>query len=119
MNRYKNLDIDLLDYHSGDEGESLRARVVSSPVGEQRDSDAPVVSFPVRLRERLRKLEKRDLSFDDLIVLGEELAFLLLPPAVRAMYRRSLEKLRADQGLRIRIRPHDPALAVLPWEYVY
>lgn len=119
MNRYKNLDIELLDYHRGDDGESMRARVVSSPVGEQRDSDAPVILFPVRLREHLRKLEKRNLSFDELIVLGEQLASLLLPPAVRDIYRRSREKLRADQGLRLRIRPHDPELAVLPWEYVY
>lgn len=119
MNQYQNLDIDLLDYHRGDEGESLRARVVSSPVGEQRDSDALKVSFPGQLREHLLKLEQRVLSFDDLIVLGEELASLLLPPPVREIYRRCLAKLRDDQGLRIRIRPHDPELAALPWEYVY
>ncbi|MEN8180056.1 MAG: CHAT domain-containing protein [Pseudomonadota bacterium] len=119
MNHYRNLDIDLLDYHRDDEGESLRARVASSPVGEQRDSDALKVSFPVQLRQNLQKLEQRALSFDELIVLGEELASLLLPPPVRDIYRRCLAKLGDDEGLRIRIRPHDPKLAVLPWEYVY
>ena len=119
MNRYRNLDIDLLDHSHADDGEFLRARVASSPVGEQRDSDAIKLMFPGRLRERILKLERRDLQFDELIVLGEELASLLLPPVIRDFYRRSLEKLRADEGLRIRVRPHDHELAVLPWEYVY
>lgn len=119
MNRYLNLDIDLLDYEHVDGREFLRARVASSPVGEQRDSDAVKRPFPSRLRQRIRKLERRELHFDELIMLGEELTSLLLPPAVLDFYKRSLEKLRNDEGLRVRIRPHDPELAALPWEYVY
>ena len=119
MNRYLNLDIDLLDYELVDGREFLRARVASSPAGEQRDSDALKRPFPSRLRERIRKLERRELHLDELIMLGEELASLLLPPAVLDFYKRSLEKLRGDEGLRVRIRPHDPELAALPWEYVY
>ncbi len=119
LNRYANLDIDLLDYERVDGREFLRARVASSPVGEQRDSDALRRPFPSRLRERIQKLERRELHFDELILLGEELASLLLPPAVRDFYKRSLEKLRGDEGLRIRIRPHEHELAALPWEYVY
>ena len=119
MNRYANLDIDLLDYERVDGREFLRARVASSPVGEQRDSDALRRPFPGRLRERIQKLERRELHFDELILLGEELASLLLPPPVRDFYKRSLEKLRADEGLRVRIRPHEHELAALPWEYVY
>jgi len=119
MNRYVNLDIDLLDYEQVDGREFLRARVATSPVGEQRDSDALKRPFPSRMRERIQKLERRELHFDELILLGEELASLLLPPPVRDFYKRSLEKLRGDEGLRVRIRPHDPELAALPWEYVY
>jgi hypothetical protein len=119
LNRYLNLDIDLLDYERVDGREFLRARVASSPVGEQRDSDALRRPFPSRLRERILKLERRELHIDELILLGEELASLLLPPAVRDFYKRSLEKLRDDEGLRVRIRPHEHELAALPWEYVY
>lgn len=119
MNRYKNLDIELLDYRRGDAGESMRARVVASPAGEQRDSDASPVLFPGRLRERLGKLEQRALGFEELIELGEALADLLLPQPVRKIYRDCLAKLREDEGLRIRIRPHAPELAALPWEYAY
>ena len=119
MNRYKNLDIDLLDYHESDEGESMRARVVFSPVGEQLDADAVPVKFPGQLRKRLKKLEQRALAFDELIELGEALAALLLPVPVRKIYRNCLAKLRDDVGLRIRIRSHAPELAALPWEYAY
>lgn len=119
MNRYVDLDIDLLDYQHLEGREFLRARVAKSPAGEQRDSDTLKRPFPSRLRERLRKLERRELHFDELILMGEELASLLLPPAVRDFYKRSLEKLSADKGLRIRVRTHDPEMAVLPWEYVY
>ncbi|MBT8071350.1 MAG: hypothetical protein KJO80_13030, partial [Gammaproteobacteria bacterium] len=119
MNRYQNMDIDLLDYHDGDEGESMRARVVFSPVGEQLDADAVPVKFPGQLRKRLKKLEQRALAFDELIELGESLAALLLPAPVRNIYRDCLGKLHDDEGLRIRIRPHAPELAALPWEYAY
>ena len=94
MNRYRNLDIDLLDYQRRDEGESLRARVISSPVGEQRDSDALSVSFPSRLRDRIVRLEKRfkmeidvkddpNLRREEFVVRssrrGEELTHLMQP----------------------------------------
>lgn len=119
MNRYRNLDIELLDYQRGDAGATLRARVIASPAGEQRDADALAVAFPLGLQERIKKLGRRALSFDELIELGESLAALLLPPPVREIYRLCLAKLSEDQGLRIRIRPHAPELAALPWEYVY
>ncbi len=119
MNRYLNLDIELLDYRKEGGEESLRARVSASPVGEQRDAEASRVIFPGGLRDRMRKLEHRELSFEQLITLGEELASLLLPMPVRKIFKRSRDKLASDEGLRIRIRAHDFALAVLPWEYVY
>lgn len=118
MNRYANFDLELLDYVRQGRAESVRAWVSSSGVG-QSDADAAPVEFPEGLRGRIRRLEARDLSFDELVTLGEELASLLLPPPVRALYRRCLDALEPDQGLRIRIRPHHPALAELPWEYVY
>ncbi len=119
MNRYANFDIDLLDFERTDGREFLRARVASSPVGEQRDAEALRRPFPSRLRSRIEKLERRELSFDELILLGEELASLLMPPAVREFYKRSIAKLRGDEGLRIRIRPHENESASLPWEYAY
>jgi len=119
MNRYVNFDIDLLDYERVDGREFFRARIAASPVGEQRDPDTSKRPFPSRLRDRILRLERRELSFDELILLGEELASLLMPPAVREFYKRSLAKLRGDEGLRIRIRPHEYELAALPWEYIY
>jgi hypothetical protein len=119
MNRYLNLDIELLGYQKDGGEESLRARVSASPVGEQRDTEASRVTFPSGLRDRIRKLEHRELSFEELITLGEELASLLLPMSVRKILKRSRDKLGNNEGLRIRIRAHDFALAELPWEYVY
>jgi hypothetical protein len=119
MNRYLNLDIELLDYRRDGGEESLRARVSDSPVGEQRDTDASRVKFPSDLRDHIRKLEHRELSFEQLITLGEELASLLFPIPVRKILNRSRDRLGKDEGLRIRIRAHEFALAELPWEYVY
>ena len=119
MNRYHDLDLELFDYRRDGDGESLRVRVIRAPVGAQREGDAPRVQFPSRLRGRLRELERRRLELDGLIELGEDLAGLLLPLPVREIFRRNLDRLGSDDGLRLRIRPDTPGLAVLPWEYAY
>jgi hypothetical protein len=119
VNRYYDLDLELYDYHRDGDGESLRTRVTRAPVGAQREIDAPRVQFPSRLRGRLRELERRGLELEGLIEVGEDLAGLLLPLSVRAVFRRNLDRLGSDDGLRLRIRPDTPELAALPWEYAY
>ncbi len=119
MNRYHDLDLELYDHRRDGEGESLRVRVIRAPVGVQREADAPRVQFPSRLRARLRGLERRQLELEGLIELGEDLAGLLLPLPVREIFRRNLDRVGSDDGLRLRIRPDTPDLAALPWEYAY
>lgn len=60
-----------------------------------------------------------------LIELGRILGLLLLPPgnahapaAVRTLFIASLGKLAPEEGLRLRLQL-PPALAAMPWEYVY
>jgi hypothetical protein len=50
--------------------------------------------------------------------LGEVLAGLLLPPYARTLFARSLDRLRDDEGLRLRLRLADE-LADFPWEFAY
>ena len=111
MNNYKNFRIELTDYIAGSKreniAESLSVRVVESPVGKQGDKSKVEVEFPAQLvnyqRNLEKRLQKRELSEEELIALGEDLAKLLLPPTVRDYYYRSRAKLKSNEGLRIQI----------------
>lgn len=127
MNSYENFRIELTDYIPGSKreniAESLSVRVVESPVGKQGDKSKVKVEFPAQLvnyqRNLEKRLQKRELSEEELIVLGEDLAKLLLPPTVRDYYYRSRAQLKPNEGLRIQIYTDESALGALPWEYVY
>jgi hypothetical protein len=101
-------------------------RVLHSPAGEMAADEAVTVDYDdCRLQASLMSLESREIDRTALIDLGRSLAALLLPdgkrgdaPSVREIFARNLEKLGADEGLRLRLRL--PAeLAVFPWEYLY
>ncbi len=117
--KYLNFDLEAFDYKATPSAERFRVRVISSPVGEQRQTEAETVSLPSELRGRLRRLDKRALTLPEMIALGEELASALFPPRVRTFWERSRERLDEDEGLRIRLKLDTYALADLPWEYVY
>ena len=127
MNSYRNFRTELSDYVAGYKreniAESLKVRVVESSVGKQGDNSKVKVDFPTQLvnyqRNLEKKLQKRELSEEDLIALGEDLARLLMPPGVRDYYYRSRAKLKKGEGLRIQIYTDESALGALPWEYIY
>lgn len=90
-------------------------QVFVSPVGEGN----PVPRcIPHNLQSQLDRLAQRELDVDGVIQLGETLADVLLPAPIRDFLRRSLDKLKPDQGLRLRLRLA-PDLAAIPWEYLY
>lgn len=109
----------MADYTSVDKLESLSVRVMESPAGKQGAKAKVTVVIPEQLRERQEKLRNRDLSEEELIEFGEDLAKLLLPPGVQDFYYRSRAKLRAQEGLRIQICTDQAELGELPWEYTY
>jgi hypothetical protein len=117
--KYLNLNLEAFDYRKENDHESFRVRVTNSPAGEQRASDAETVSLKDDLRSRLRRLEKRSLSLQEMIDLGEDLGDALFPPRVRQLYIRSLASLEETEGLRIRLMIDSYALSDISWEYVY
>jgi hypothetical protein len=117
--KYRNFDLEAFDYKTTSSAERFRVRVISSPVGEQRQLEAETVSLPSELRGRLLRLERRGLVLSEMIALGESLAGALFPPRVRIFFERSRERLEEDEGLRVRLKLDTYALADLPWEYAY
>jgi len=117
--RYRNFDLEAFDYTAAPGAECFRVRVISSPVGEQRQAEAEPVSLPLGLRGRLRQLDRRALTLPEMIEVGESLAEALFPPRTRAFLERSRDHLNEAEGLRIRLKLDTYALADLPWEYVY
>ena len=117
--KYLNFDLEAFQYQKNATTESFRVRVADSPVGEQRLNEAEEVVVPQDFRLRLSFLENRDLSTPELIELGIMFGQLLLPPRARVFLDRSRERLKDDQGLRIRLKLDTYALANLPWEFSY
>lgn len=111
------------------DGRSLvqfRVRVLESPAGEMRPEEAIAVEYIAEdLGTTLRAMAARTLDRDGIAALGKALGLLLLPPApdagatgVRDLFRSSVARLGAEEGLRLRLRlPSE--LAPLPWEYTY
>lgn len=108
------------------EVQQFTVRVFSSPVGEGEKEE--VINLPDEalgisnyghFKLRARELERRELDKDvpRQMELGDQLAKLLLPDYARQMYWGSLNWLKADEGLRLRLRlPKE--LSDLPWEYM-
>ncbi len=116
---FRNFDLEVYGYRRVEEQEQVQVRVVNSPAGGQGPDDHEVVVLPGRLRGRIRQLEHRDLDFDGLVHLGEDLAAILLPLKARQLYNNSLHRLDEREGLRIRLSLGSLELATLPWEYAY
>ena len=104
--------------------------VVNSPAGEVRE--ASFLPFgELALKNRLQALQiallssggtRRGLTTHEQKVqdFGKELFAFLLPDEVRGLYRISRSRaLAVGQGLRLKLRMADPALAALPWEFLF
>lgn len=94
---------------------SVDVRVFASPAGE---GAAVRRELPGDLVAVVGRLDRRKLDVAGIIGLGEALADLLLPAPARELLVRSLDRLPAGTGLRLRLRL-PLALAGLPWEYLY
>ena len=105
--------------------------VVKSPAGEVRAS-AFLPFGELQLKNRLLELQnallrsggprRRGLTEHEKTVqnFGRELFDFLLAGEVRSLYRSSREKASAaSRGLRLKLRISDPALAALPWEFLF
>lgn len=117
--KYLNLNLEAFEYRKENNTERFRVRVTNSPAGEQKAGDAETVRLPDDLRLRLRSLERRRLTLQEMIAVGEDLGAALFPPRVRDLYIRSLASLDETEGLRIRLMIDQYALSDIPWEYVY
>ncbi|WP_406699463.1 CHAT domain-containing protein [Singulisphaera sp. Ch08] len=114
---YRNMDLEMTDL--GADG-AFRVRVVGqSPGGEMRADEAERPVFRAGDFEVLKKLERRRITRDELITVGERLAGLLLSGRVRALFDAGLQALKANEGLRLRLRIEPLPLAALPWEFAF
>lgn len=116
---YLNFDLEAFDHKQTATADQFSVRVASSPVGEQRLAEAEKVRLPLSVRQNIGTLQRRQLTLAEMIELGEELGRALFPPRVRSFLSASLNRLRSDEGLRIRLMLDTYGLAELPWEYVY
>ncbi len=120
MRLYRNFDLELYDHQAKAGGESFMVRVGRAPAGDQKHSEASAVELPPGLRASIQRLEGGAVDGAELIDLGERLGGMLLPPGtVRELFELSLAGLGENEGLRLRLRIEEPALAALPWEFAY
>jgi hypothetical protein len=113
---YTDVTVELRDLES--KANTFTVAVLPSSVGESKP-----VKVPYRyaeLADDLDRLDRKRLDEEDLIVLGERLAALLLPPGeVRDLFQTALRDAGQDGGVRLRLLIREPKLAQLPWEYAY
>ncbi len=117
--KYLNFDLEVFNYTDTNYIESFSVRVSASPAGQQKVSAAERVQLPLDIRSQQRLLDRRGYTFEGIVRFGAMLGDVLFSPAVRRLYELSHARLREGQGLRVRINCDHPALANLPWEYLY
>ena len=108
--RYTDFSLRARDYDN--------SRFLVEVIGQMRAPEASSLDLGALARP-LRKLESNRITADELIALGETLAGALFTPTVRELFVASLAATRVEQGLRLRLLLDAPALANLPWEYLY
>lgn len=115
---YRDFNIEMTDLK---EDGTFKVRVIGqTPGGEMSAAQAESATYQeASLSPLLARLDRRRITKDELISLGEQLAGLLLPGGVRDLYQDSLKALKPGEGLRLRLRIDPLALAALPWEYTY
>ena len=116
---YENFDLEITQHSVTSRAESFAVRVVDSPAGQQKTTDAVRVTLHPETRARVRTLDRRGMDRKRLIELGSALGDALFPPPIRAMFDAARLRLNEATGLRIRLRFDELALTSLPWEYAY
>ena len=115
---YRAVEVEAFDYKNAGDVESFKV-FLKSPGGDMNLSEAVEVTIPHDLRDRLRKLDRRRLTFQEIIRVGEDLAGLLFPERVRPNLERTKARIGDTQGLRIHLTLDAYELADIPWEYIY
>ena len=115
IGEYREFSLEIVEEETTGRAAHLRVRVFHSPAGE---SGLLMVAIPAELWRLLGQLERRKLEVGQIIALGKTLADLLLPDEARKLFALSLEKLKPNQGLRLRLRL-SPGIGNIPWEYAY
>jgi len=110
---YTDFTIRARDWQEG----GFKVEVTQSPMDRMRQPES--ASYPAALARPLRSLERKRARADQLQALGQRLADMLLPAAVRQMLTASLAAIGPEQGLRLRLVLDDLRVANLPWEYLY
>ena len=115
---YRDFNIEMSDLK--DDG-TYQVRVIGqTPGGEMSADQAETPTYKDQsLSGLLTKLDRRRITKEELISLGEGLADLLLPGRVRTLFQDSLKALDTGEALRLRLSIGPLALAALPWEYTY
>ena len=116
---YRLVQVEAFDYQNVGDVETFKVFISKSPGGEMNRSEAVEVTIPPDLRENLRKLDRRRLTSQEMIKVGEDLASLLFPDRVRPNLERSKGKIADTDGLRILLTLDAYELADIPWEYMY
>jgi hypothetical protein len=120
MRHYHDFDIltEIVEKDEHEQVKSISVHVLDSPVGQGTQKET--VALPDNLRLRCSALADRqfDQQVEQQIELGMTLANLLFPDYARSLYKRSRDRLRDGEGLRLRLRLARE-LADLPWEYVH
>ena len=116
---YRNMDVELVEYATRYNVEQFRVCVTDSPYLRQTFNQAVPSRVPRNLRTKLNVLEHRQLSPAELQNLGESLGQMLFPGELQDAVADSLDRIPAEDGLRIRLKLDNFALADLPWEFVY
>lgn len=127
--QYEDFDVSIEAAAGGER--SYRIAVLHSPAGEAQET----VEFPfdtVALKLHLAQLEnallkssggrRRPLtdSEREVMAFGQALFDFLMHGEIGRRYAVSYDRChQAGKGLRLKLRIHDPALAALPWEFLY
>lgn len=117
-------DFDLLIERSG---QGYRAQVLESPAGQATAefalpfSDLELENLLLRLGRPARAVRRLDSTeMATAKTFGSALFNAVFSGDVRACLRSSVDEARRDNaGVRVRLRLADPALADLPWEFLY
>jgi CHASE2 domain-containing sensor protein len=114
---YRNFDVWI---EAGAAAARYRLRAASEVHGEARGEFGIERTDDV-LRTALEQLDTRSTDHESLMRWGAWLYSHLFPENIKALFLKSLGQVEAteDWGLRLRLRIDEPAVARLPWEFLY
>jgi hypothetical protein len=95
-------------------------QVLNAPAGPARSDEISFDPAAPQFQAMLERVEVGDVEAALLTEVGRQLHAFLFSPRIWAAFVASREAARRrDRGLRLKLRLHQPELAVLPWELLY